>query len=723
MPEPIRQMTGTERSCNNAAILRHISIVPRPDCHSEAIHNDQPSTGPQFARTRQEDAYEESIDSLMIKIRNIEDILPGLVDCSITRRHYEIESEILLHTLFKIAEDRRLPYESIISEMTGMDVSLCRHSTYNTIRKRINEQLQASSHKNTEVSKVMKSKDIIARSMQVSEQDNLRTARLNTLNIYNGVYPNYDVAQNHTSWLMTFVPRFQKEAVDAAKNMLQKGKKEMAQHPVLGCITPKDFAHIRRTNQIKLAQDAEGNFLTDNDYMGFINQVFKGLFPSDDVTIPNTGRNIPPTTQDTQQYIGKKADEEMHNTISISDYKQAGDFSDVTIIEERNNKSSKNPNFRIRLFLSTTDKVESDDTLDAFVKLYADEADRDRDYAVHNFMTQYMDLGIPARASKAKLENIVIRQVPAGPTVTAYTKKTAHHITNNGRKNSAYALILPFKNISTLAESITNSDDDIVSRLKDVNDYALEMHKKGKIRLHPRFSQQLFENHINDTHNRIPEHDPSDSYVIPVRCSDTKKETVIKRTDYETEFHTSVAEEDTLLGQAYQRLGIGDKMDTYINMWSSLVHGDLHSRNIIIDENGNTRFIDFEFVSLGMPQEDLTMYIGDRRFKLTMEDELEIVRDYAKKRNVKHVPHFEEAYHLMTFQTELRICKYLLDSPLTYDSPENFDESYSYHLGRAMRHAKESATLKDHVDDIRQAVDATFGKKKYLAKRSLETDL
>jgi hypothetical protein len=383
-------------------------------------------------------------------------------------------------------------------------------------------------------------------------------------------------------------------------------------------------------NQLKLARDEDGRFLSRTHYQRLVREVF----------------------------LDEEFLEEELGDRDVLEFISHGDLSDVVVTEEALDKTSKNPNFRMQMHLSSNASLKSHATLDMFVKFCADETERDTEMAVVNYLRDDAGLRTVGRARAAKLSSSVkLENSPDGTTCTV----TARNLQDKTGSPASYAIVTPFVDAVNLTHKVgrfSHLESVRIDALKQLNSAALELHKKAYAGL--------------------------SAITHPARDVLEKR---IRTGGYEEVFKRLVAPEHTPLFEVYQRLGIGKMLDKYLRKHPAFIHGDLHTRNVLIDKDEKLYFIDFEFAGIGIPQEDLTMYIGDRRVELSEKQEIAIVDDYAKKAGLWKRP-FRKAYHLMTIQRELQICRYIIERPSAFSSEEKLRESFGYHLRRAGAHAR-----------------------------------
>ncbi len=386
---------------------------------------------------------------------------------------------------------------------------------------------------------------------------------------------------------------------------------------------------IERLHTIKLAQDSEGRFLDQRDYHDLIRNIF-----ADSVIL---------------QGVDEKSRR----------YVRQGDLSKVTITEQIVDTSTKNPNFRIRMWLSTNTEQRSDNTLEAFLKSYSSQEERDVDTAVNRYLADVVGLESIGRAREIDLKRHLIVEQDQGPETRTVV---ATNFKDRSGKGAGYGLVMAFRHgLTNLAHYLQSDDVDVRETLREVNTAVAEFHSKGFYGL-----SQL--KSLSAKHRAI----------IQGR---------MQNKSYSQQFEHFVAPEGSVLHAVYDALGIGKDLDSYASKHKSFVHGDLHGRNIALVDN-RIVFFDYERAGVGIAQEDLTKYLGERRFCLSLDMEKELIADYMEKRGVDD-PEFLHQYHLMTIQKELEICRFNADHGSTFATQKDYLQSFNYHLKRLEKHAAE----------------------------------
>jgi thiamine kinase-like enzyme len=319
------------------------------------------------------------------------------------------------------------------------------------------------------------------------------------------------------------------------------------------------------------------------------------------------------------------------------------------------------------MFLATNPEIPSNKTLDAFVKLYSDSKERDRDIAITNFLA---GIGLyPIGSAKAvELQSLRLEREEGSEIV--YTCATK--VRDSTGSSASHAIVTRFARVQTLLDFVGEASSDIVELLKGANDSIIQLHRKG--------------------------------YEERAKCT-----AGINPISYEQLCEDRITERGTALYTTYKQLGIGSLLDSYETKQPAFVNGDLHPQNILIDTEGNIFATDFEMAHIGVAQEDLTMMLGNRQLQqnsgLSLEQELAIVGDYALKSDSEE-SEFRRFYHLATIHRELQICRYIVARPEVY-SGERFDSVYSFHLGRALTHARFVFSYAE-VNELEASANQTF---------------
>ncbi|MBT4539915.1 phosphotransferase [Candidatus Woesearchaeota archaeon] len=369
----------------------------------------------------------------------------------------------------------------------------------------------------------------------------------------------------------------------------------------------KTIQSLDALNILKLAQDENGNYLSQQDYSAFIREVL-----DDKIFLE---RNLGNAAEEFEAYLAN------------------GDYSDVSIIEELIDAGSKNPNFRIRMLLATNQNLQSNETLDTFVKLYSAEEEETRNFeaAMINYLNDIVGLESVGKARTAKLATKIHVERENGDGLTTYFQ-SLNIIKNREDDSASYALIIPYVNISTLHEHVNENPDMKKELLDEVTEALYELHSKGIANL-----------------ERISEMADKDYEIL---------KSGLRLKDYREKSNKFVFTGTELAG-VYSQLGIDDILNDSAFSYTSVIHGDAHPKNIAVNTGGNYIFLDAEMAALGAPQIDEARLYAHRDFGLSIDEQTERVKQSAEKRGVKDVDDYLIGYHAAIIFKTLEHARYV----------------------------------------------------------------
>ncbi len=421
---------------------------------------------------------------------------------------------------------------------------------------------------------------------------------------------------------------------------------------------------VGRYSMLKFAEDAKGRFLLPREYSRFIQQVFV----DEQGTVAALGEEAPPSVE---SYLAK-----CHP-----------DFSGVTVLEERVDSETKNPNLRFRMLLATKPALSSDAALDSFVKFYADESERDLDVLVNNYLLEVCGMKCVGRARQAELQQVKFPRQPMKNLATVYT--SADNLENLLGEPTPHALITPFVTVTTLADYLSSSEADILETLALVNQAACVLHQSGYLNLSNRNLSEAQKKALSEK---------------------------VQEVSYQALFQRFVSGEGSRLYQLYLELGVAQKLDEYKKRHLSFVLGDMHPGNVLVTSAQEVMFVDFERVHLGLAQEDLAACLINRTLAFSPEQREKVVDDYACKSGLLKKSEREEfisVYHLAMLQKGLEICRYLADRPGLFSSEscsekeasQIWRENHDYYLGEALTHALRAGYSSPTIARLRAAAE------------------
>ncbi len=331
---------------------------------------------------------------------------------------------------------------------------------------------------------------------------------------------------------------------------------------------------FRRKNELKLARDEKGNYISESDYFRFVQQVF-----NDTQTLANAG-------------------------YGLAGYMARGNFKDVSVLEEVVDPSSRNPNFRLRMFLATNPELKSTATLDAFVKFYSNAEERNFEAALNNYLYEVAQVPCVGKARSAHLGlKVLVQQEESGEYT--YTLSRAEAIADRKKPGCGYALITPFVNLRNLEDEVKEAKDIFPG----VTAALVELHTKGIAGL-SRISE------LNQEQREVLE-----QHLQPI--------------DYEQQ-SARVMQHEGNLHQRVNALGIMDILNRSVALYPSFIHGDLHPRNIGLKKNDEVVLVDFEpeYSGIGAPQIDLAKLYSYKSMKVSMREQVSLVHDYMQRRQI-----------------------------------------------------------------------------------------
>tara|TARA_Y100000310_G_scaffold236686_1_gene239917 strand:- start:3142 stop:6870 length:3729 start_codon:yes stop_codon:yes gene_type:complete len=325
-----------------------------------------------------------------------------------------------------------------------------------------------------------------------------------------------------------------------------------------------------------------------------------------------------------------------HRTLSERDYNDfisqvlqvPSEILTSTAITEQRHAHSGNPNFRIRLYQASNPDLESDDTLEAFVKLYPKEEidKRDLDIAINNYQVDVLRLPSVGKAEALRLKRkiYVKREIGDGFT-TAYT-----NFKGIKKENVACseALVTPFRNVTTLADAL--EDSSAHAHMEQLREAIYLLHTRGfnQLKKLPAKARALLRNRRNNVH-------------------------------------------EGAIYEACQDLDIPYLLEYNAAAHPSLVHNDLHPRNIVLDQQGNYIFIDFEGVSIDAPQLDEARLFAHRDLELDMQDQIDLIEKSAQRRGAEK-DIYVEGYHAAVVEKAIGHYAWTLAHPDHYADKGEF---------------------------------------------------
>ncbi len=428
------------------------------------------------------------------------------------------------------------------------------------------------------------------------------------------------------------------------------------------------LAHLQSLHILKLARDESGNPLSKEDYFRFVRDVLVGEHNLE--LTASSALDVSTAQADVHKYLAK------------------GDYSDVSVIEQLVGESL-NPTMRVRMLLATNPGLKANDTLDAFVKFYADEDECVADVAFNNYFQKVVGLPGVGIARTAKLtQHIAVQGIEHDDRQVL--SMSARQFSDKQGKYCPYALITPFVNITTLRDYAAECEEPVVDVLKRVNSTMCRLHSEGYAR-----------------RTEIA------SAVFGTEAQRQALEERFRNVDYNKLFtdelcgEHGLCREEGLFASSFKALGIGDWLNNYLGHSAVIIHGDCHDENIVVTADDNIGFVDFGWSRVGIPQEDLCRVLSRYRFdsKINLEEELGVVEDYAAKsaetqpadKSVDNSRNADDgkkidteeaktAYHYATIFHEARIC-HIYATRMARSSSQANTDGYLKHRSRMVEHA------------------------------------
>ena len=91
----------------------------------------------------------------------------------------------------------------------------------------------------------------------------------------------------------------------------------------------------------------------------------------------------------------------------------------------------------------------------------------------------------------------------------------------------------------------------------------------------------------------------------------------------------------------------------------SLVNGDAHPRNIGLDAMENYVLFDFERTGIGAPQFDEARLYAHRDFSISLEEQVKLAKDSAKRRNISDIEGYIAGYHAAVIFKTIEYMSYI----------------------------------------------------------------
>ena len=368
---------------------------------------------------------------------------------------------------------------------------------------------------------------------------------------------------------------------------------------------------IDRMHVIKLARDENGRSIPMDDYNTFICEVFGD-----------------------EEFLVEALEEEGSEVIQ---YLRTRQIPNVATIEEVVDKGTKNPNYRMRMFLASNQEVTSNATLDSFVKFYSqeDKAIIAHEIAIANYLHTVVGLPSVGRARSVTLGAALSFDYDNSDGFTTVFKSSEP---KRGAEEASYALVTPFVNITTLSEYLGERPSEKDETIQRVQDALIEFHTKGVENL-----------------GRINELSLPDRNALKYLTVE----------NYREESHRFIRKQSGL-ETIYSEMGIAERLNTSAQKYTALTHGDCHPKNIVVSDEGEVVFLDFEYSRLGAAQIDEARVYAHRNMGLSMEQRLEYVRKGAQKKGINDVDEYVNAFHAAVIHTSLKHTRFVYEHAKQY---------------------------------------------------------
>ncbi|MBI2572940.1 phosphotransferase [Candidatus Woesearchaeota archaeon] len=426
---------------------------------------------------------------------------------------------------------------------------------------------------------------------------------------------------------------------------VQAIREERTLEDIIGVDRTETREAVTAMNALKLVQNQWGDYLDRDKYAGLIREIF-----NDSMSL--------------EHHVGS-------DSKRVEAYLQAADLEKVSITEQIVDPSSKNPNVRISLYLGTDPQSGSDQTIEAFVKFFSDKQERDTELTLTNWFAQYSQVKTVGQARATK---VTARIEKNNDQTETYDTLTICAIEDKTGENASYVLVTPFANLRTTAQ---------------------ELQGRAGQRVLDMITNAVYEFHQTPA----PSHNTEE--VVSTR---------MRFVPYSESARQEIANENTSLYQQMQRMGIMKKLDRYATQHQALIHGDCHTKNLLLNEDNEIVFADLERTRRGIPQQDITKYLGARSHKLSTQEQQRQLDRYIALSGItdqQQGAEFKRIYDVVTVYEELRVCRHIVDRPSTFQTIEAWQESFEYHLDRALDHARKAYSA-TQVEALEKAARKTL---------------
>lgn len=402
---------------------------------------------------------------------------------------------------------------------------------------------------------------------------------------------------------------YSREGCEVNKQLCLDGVlKDTPYHKIRGGRKKQLTDILEHENVLKLAKSRNGHLFSEEDYNNLIKTIFND--------------------QEFLQHliIEKQTRQELSKFLNQQDY------SNLFLTEEYVNNHSKNPNFKITanfVYAAYTRQIQFDGELTAFLKVFEHEAERDKEYAMLQYVKD-LNLRSVTHARKHNLrKSICLQEDSVTETVWLSTMQTV--ITNLRDKPCSYCLVTEFLNAKTLEERVKSEQESLESVLREEK---LSKEEREEARAE---RKELNFNYLSALNSALAElHYQGYAHrdQLPQQL-DPPLEKKLQKKDYQAHFSQEISGEEEFV-RFYQQLGIGRTLDDYLAREENIafVHGDSHLQNILMDKEDNCYLIDFEFSHFNAPQWDLSRALTAAALKLelTAAEEERLIEDYNRKR-------------------------------------------------------------------------------------------
>lgn len=369
-----------------------------------------------------------------------------------------------------------------------------------------------------------------------------------------------------------------------------------------------------------------------------------------------------------KSYISdKNFNEIMRDIVSACGKLSTKPFENYAFWEYSLAQWSANPTYNIEIFYDDGCHVER---FNVFLKLYATKKERDEEIVLSQLLTQHGLDVISMEKGRHKVKNGVKYQRSSGRS----DKLT--YQSNGIKRGPKYCSHVGFS-------------DFVKGHSLDVEFYD---DLQG-------FNETLYAETLSNLNSTVA------NFQIEGYC--LKKHLSVKRRkrDYFNHFIENCLNFDWISeNQGIDLLGfIHENLITDIEDYATdeennvLVHGDLHPNNVLVNEDGEYKLTDLGSVHVGVPQEDLTRYIGNYFTRMQhniTEETISMLIDDSFNKLSRHrrldKTKFIEMFNKVGLYNDILLSAYWKDKVLHSSQEESYEDTQVKCSESALRYAKKA---------------------------------